>query len=231
MVFRISAFVLIGPILFAQVTIHGYVYDKDLRKPIQGALVELLLEDSVVSATYSDTTGYFQIQVVQGGRFSLRVSFPGYKPYLQDEVIISPHRPWQGEIYLSSYELKGITIQSNTGLMPVNEMALLSVRPFTVRETERYAGSRGDPSRMASNFAGVQGADDSRNDLVVRGNSPLSLIWRMNQIYIPNPNHFAIPGTNGGPVSLLNNQYLANSDFYNGTMPPEFGNGIGQLLT
>jgi hypothetical protein len=222
---RTSSLFLLFSSLFSQIAIQGYVYDRDLHRPIGGALIQVLMGDSILSATFSDTTGYFLLQLPQGGRVSLKVEMAGYKPYYVDEIIVSSRRPWQGEIHLSSYEIEGVTITGTSGLTPVNEMALLSVRPFSVRETERYAGSRGDPSRMASNFAGVQGADDSRNDLIVRGNSPLSLIWRMNHIYIPNPNHFAIPGTNGGPISLLNNQYLANSDFYNGAMPSEFGNG------
>jgi len=92
------------------------------------------------------------------------------------------------------------------------------------------AGSRGEPARMASNFAGVQGADDSRNDIVIRGNSPSGLLWRVEGINIPNPNHFAIPGTSGGPVSIIRNDTLANSDFFTGAFPAEFGNGIAGVF-
>ncbi len=107
-----------------------------------------------------------------------------------------------------------------------NEMATVSARQFSVAETNRYAGSRGDPGRMASNFAGVQGADDSRNDIIVRGNAPSGVLWRLEGVNIPNPNHFAIPGTGGGPVTILNNKFLSNSDFFTGAFPAEFGNGI-----
>jgi hypothetical protein len=107
-----------------------------------------------------------------------------------------------------------------------NDAALISARLFTVEETDRFAGSRGDPARMASNFAGVQGADDSRNDIVVRGNSPAGILWRVEGIDIPNPNHFAIPGTTGGSVSIINNKILGNSDFFTGAFPAEYGNGI-----
>src|SRR6185295_630579 len=93
-----------------------------------------------------------------------------------------------------------------------------------------YAGSRGDPARMASNFAGVQGADDSRNDIIIRGNSPQAVLWRMEGINIPNPNHFNIPGTAGGPVSMINNKTLANSDFYTGAFPAEFGNSTSGVF-
>jgi hypothetical protein len=112
----------------------------------------------------------------------------------------------------------------------MNEMATVSARAFTIEETDRYAGSRGDPARMASNFAGVQGADDSRNDIVVRGNSPSGVLWRLEGVDIPNPNHFSIPGTGGGPVAILNNKVLANSDFFTAAFPAEFGNSTSAVF-
>ena len=112
----------------------------------------------------------------------------------------------------------------------MNEMATVSARAFTVEETDRYAGSRGDPARMASNFAGVQGADDSRNDIVVRGNSPSGVLWRVEGVDLPNPNHFAIPGTGGGPVAIVNNKTLANSDFFTAAFPAEFGNSTAAVF-
>ncbi len=112
----------------------------------------------------------------------------------------------------------------------LNEMAIISSRAFSVEETERYAGSRGDPARMASNFAGVGGADDSRNDIVVRGNSPMGVLWRFEGIDIPNPNHFAVSGTQGGPTSIINNKYLGNSDFFTGAFPAEFGNSLSGVF-
>jgi len=83
---------------------------------------------------------------------------------------------------------------------------------------------------MASNFAGVQGGDDSRNDVVVRGNTPTGVLWRLDGINIPNPNHFSIPGTGGGSVTILNNKFLKNSDFYTGAFPSEYGNGIAGVF-
>jgi hypothetical protein len=112
----------------------------------------------------------------------------------------------------------------------INEMAIISAKTFDVQETERYAGSRADPARMASNFAGVLGADDSRNDIIIRGNSPQGVLWRLEEVDIPNPNHFAIAGTTGGPVTILNNKTLANSDFFTGAFPAEYGNSTAGVF-
>ena len=112
----------------------------------------------------------------------------------------------------------------------INDMALVSTKTFDVQETERYAGSRSDPARMASNFAGTQGGDDSRNDIIIRGNSPQGVLWRLEGVDIPNPNHFSIPGTTGGPVSMLNSHTLANSDFFMGAFPAEYGDAVAGVF-
>ena len=109
-------------------------------------------------------------------------------------------------------------------------MATVSSRTFTVDETRRYAGSRGDVARMASNYAGVQVANDNRNDIVIRGNSPSGLQWRLEGQEIPNPNHYGAFGSTGGPVSILNNNQLDNSDFLTGAFPAEYGNSLSGVF-
>ena len=109
-------------------------------------------------------------------------------------------------------------------------MTTVSARSFSVEESKRYAGSLNDVSRMAQNFAGVQGGNDSRNDIIVRGNSPTGILYRMEGIDIPNPNHFARFGTTGGPVSMLNNNVLSNSDFLTAAFPAEYGNAIAGVF-
>ena len=112
----------------------------------------------------------------------------------------------------------------------INEMASVSAQSFTIEETDRYAGSRGDPARMMSNYAGAQGVDDSRNDLVIRGNSPLGILYKIEGVDIPNPNHFAIAGSTGGPVAILNNKFLSNSDFFMSAFPAEYGNSMAGVF-
>jgi hypothetical protein len=109
-------------------------------------------------------------------------------------------------------------------------MAGVSARSFTVEETEKYAGSWGDPARMASNYAGVFTNGDRYNYIVIRGNSPNGLIWRMEGIPIPNPNHFDYPGSTGGPISIVNNNVLMQSDFLTGAFPAEYTNGVSGVF-
>ena len=207
-------------------SVRGRVIDKESRQPIPGVNVVLQDDTAAFIGTTTDADGRYTLVGLSIGRHEIQFSFIGYLPQLTNNIIVNSGRQTILNIELeeSAQELEAVEISASRDGEPLNEMAIVSARQFNVSETERYAGSRGEPSRMASNFAGVQGADDSRNDIVIRGNSPQSILWRLEDVPISNPNHFNIPGTAGGSVSILNNLTLGNSDFYTGAFPAEFGN-------
>ena len=207
-------------------SVRGRVIDKESRQPIPGVNVVLQDDTAAFIGTTTDADGRYTLVGLFIGRHEIQFSFIGYLPQLTNNIIVNSGRQTILNIELeeSAQELEAVEISASRDGEPLNEMAIVSARQFNVSETERYAGSRGEPSRMASNFAGVQGADDSRNDIVIRGNSPQSILWRLEDVPISNPNHFNIPGTAGGSVSILNNLTLGNSDFYTGAFPAEFGN-------
>jgi hypothetical protein len=99
-----------------------------------------------------------------------------------------------------------------------------------MEEVNRYAGGRSDPARLAANFAGVSAPDDSRNDIVIRGNSPVGVLWRIDGVNVTNPNHFVSVGTTGGAVSALNTNLLKSSDFFTSAWPSEYGNAISGVF-
>lgn len=219
----------------AQITqvVRGQIVDAASRYPIIGASFVMLKDSTIGAGTVTDAKGFFRLEDVPVGRRSFKVSYLGYESKVLNNIVITSAKESVLNIKLdeSSSQLTAVTIKAAKRNGEVqNEMAAVSARTFSVDETERYAGSRGDPARMASNFAGVLGADDQRNDIVVRGNSPQGVIWQIDGVIIPNPNHFAIPGTNGGPVSIVNNKTLRNSDFYTGAFPAEFGNSIAGVF-
>lgn len=219
--------------LWAQTqTIRGRVLDKQSKFPLIGANIVILGTDPLVGGA-TDVDGYFVIKEVPLGRHNIRVSYLGYKEQTLPNVVVNAGK--QTVLNLSLEESvaasEEIVITAEKDKTRTNnEMALLSARSFTIEETSRYAGSRNDPSRMAQNFAGVSGANDSRNDIVIRGNSPTGLLWRLDGIDIPNPSHFGSMGTTGGPVSMLNYNTLANSDFLTGAFPAEYGNGVSGVF-
>lgn len=213
-------------------TLRGDIKDKETKYPISNATVTLLMDGQLVNGLYSDEAGAFRFDEVAVGRYQIMFEYLGYETVTLSNIQVNTGKETVLVIEMQEGGMRTdeVVIKAAKSGDPLNEMAMGSSRSFTVEETDQYAGSRGDPSRMASNFAGVQGADDSRNDIVIRGNSPTGLLWRMEGIDIPNPNHFAIPGTTGGPISILNNKMLANSDFYTGAFPAEFGNGTAGVF-
>jgi len=215
--------------LFAQTltqTVRGTVVDVDSKYPLPGAVVRI--GDKTAS---TDENGQFTLSGVPIGRQTVFVNMMGYQMRSQAiELNSAKEAVLQFGLLESALSLDEVSVTATAAGQAKNEMATVSSRQFSVEETNLYAGSRGEPARMATNFAGVQGSDDQRNDLVVRGNTPSGVLYRMEGINIPNPNHFSIPGTGGGPVTILNNKFLANSDFFTGAWPAEYGNAIAGVF-
>jgi hypothetical protein len=213
-------------------TIRGKVVDTDSRKPLLGANV-LILETGPITGVISDESGAFIIEDVPVGRYTILVSYIGYKSFIMREVLVGTGKEVFLDVGLKELlvEMEGVSVVANVSKdQTINPMAGISARSFTVEETERYPGSWGDPARMASNYAGVFPNGDIYNYLVVRGNSPVGLIWQMEGVPIPNPNHFTIPGATGGPISMINNKLLAQSDFLTSAFPAEYSNGVSGVF-
>ena len=226
-------FSVLNLLIFAQLptqTVRGKVFDSETNFPLTGAKVSIEVNGQKYLAAAA-TDGAFAIAKVPVGKHQLNASAPFYD--LRTMTIeVSSGRELIVQIPLQEKvsQQQDVRVVGRKQGEVLNEMAVLSAQQFSVEETNRYPGSRMDPARMASNFAGVNGADDSRNDIVVRGNSPLGVIYRVEGIDIPNPNHFAISGTSGGPVSLLNNKILGNSDFFMSAFPAEYGNSLSGVF-
>ena len=227
------SFLVFNVLIFAQLptqTVRGKVFDSETNYPLTGAklLIEVDGQKYMAAAT---TDGSFSILKVPVGKHQLVASAAFYDSRtLTIEVTSGRELIVQIPLQEKISEQNAVRVVGRKQGEVLNEMAVLSAQQFSVEETNRYPGSRMDPARMASNFAGVNGADDSRNDIVVRGNSPLGVIYRVEGIDIPNPNHFAISGTSGGPVSLLNNKILGNSDFFMSAFPAEYGNSLSGVF-
>jgi hypothetical protein len=224
-------FCMLSPDASAQTsTISGTVLDSEARYPLPGAYVQISTLEGFMTPT--DMDGRFSFADVPIGRHVVKLSFMGYESRTIDGVVLVSGRPVVLEVKMSEsvFSIAAAEVTATQAGEVMNEMATVSARAFTVEETDRYAGSRGDPARMASNFAGVQGADDSRNDIVVRGNSPSGVLWRIEGVDLTNPNHFSVPGTGGGPVAIINNKTLANSDFFTAAFPAEFGNSTAAVF-
>ena len=208
-------------------TIRGQVSDVASGEPMIG--VTITVENGTTWATVSDVDGNFEIKNVPVGRHSVRASYIGYEPVLLKEQLVSSGKELVLTLRMreSISELGEVVVKPRVNKqLPLNEMAQVGARMFSVEEASRYAGGMADPARTASMFAGVA-TGGATNGISIHGNSPQMLQWRVEGVEVPNPNHFAeITEAGGGVFTSLNGTVLANSDFLTGAMPAEYGNAL-----
>jgi hypothetical protein len=219
---------------FSQITqtIRGSIVESVTQKPLPGATIVILGSDPLIGTTTNEK-GVYRLDKLPLGRYKLQISFVGYKTIILANIELSSVKETVLFIEMEEEMIqhKAVTISSGRGKdKPQNEMAYVSARTFSIEETEKYPGSLGDPSRMAQSYAGIISGGDQVNDIIIRGNSPSGLLWNLEGINIPNPNHFGKLGSSGGPVSMLNNNVLRNSDLYTGAFPAEFGNATSGVF-
>ncbi len=219
--------------LFAQPvqTIRGVVLDDASNTPLAFASVKLLQTNPV--GTTTDTLGNFSLSDVPVGRYDIQVAFVGYETAIVREVTVTSAK----QTYLT------IQLKENTTLLgeivvkprinkerPLSTTATLSAKMLSVEEAKRYAGGFDDPARLATSIAGVA-SNTNDNGIIVRGNAPKSLQWKMEGVEIPSPNHFGdLYSLGGGLLTALSSQMLDNSDFLTGAFPAEYNNALSGVF-
>ncbi|MCX6205842.1 MAG: carboxypeptidase regulatory-like domain-containing protein [Bacteroidetes bacterium] len=211
-------------------TLKGTVSDKTLKTAMAAASIELMGE--IHRIVISNQEGSFKFELLPVGRYTVKISYVGYKTITLPNIALESGKEtnllveMEEDININ----QEVIVQSGPNKSrALNDAALVSSRMFSVEETRRYAAGLNDPSRMATSFPGVAGSGD-KNALSIRGNAPNGLLWRMEGVDIPNPNHFARVGTSGGGISILSAQLLANSDFMTGAFPSEYGNALSGVF-
>ncbi len=227
---------LFGPLLMAQTTqtIRGKVIDEISQTPLIGVNVIVVNGTTPLGAS-TDENGDYKILAVPLGRQTIKVSYISYEEQTIANVIVTAGKEVVLNFALteSASQLDEVVVTANTKedkTATNNDLALVSARSFNVEDTKRYAGALGDPSRMAANFAGVVGGNDATNEIVVRGNSPTGMLWQLEGLNIPNPNHFGSLTSTGGAVSMLNNNNLDKSDFITSAFPAQYGNATAGVF-
>jgi CarboxypepD_reg-like domain len=213
-------------------SIRGNIFDTESDFPIPGAKIQVLGIEPPIRAL-SDLDGNFLLEKVPLGRINLLITYAGYEPLNLQNLELISGKELIVNVGLTEQisTLEEVVVQykddkSNT----VNDLSTVSARKISVEEAGKFAGTLNDPARMAQNYAGVSGVSDSRNDIIIRGNSPLGVLWRLEGIDIPSPNHFSSLGTTGGPISMLNINNLSNSDFFTSAWSADYGNALSGVF-
>lgn len=211
-------------------TLRGTVFDTDSRSPLPFASV-VIMNTNPLRGTTTDVDGNFRFEELAVGRYVLRVSYVGYEEAVLPEIFLGSAR----EVVISvdirerTESIGEVFVRYKKG-EALNQMTTVSSRSFSVEESKRYPASVSDPARMAQVFAGVSGTDDATNEIVIRGNSPYWLLWRLEGVEIPSPNHFAEEGYNAGAISILSTNLIGMSDFHMGAFPAEYGSALSGVF-
>lgn len=225
---------LITQLSFAQnnkQNIRGVVTDKLSQTTLPGATIQVI-NVSVIKGTSTDINGNYVLTDISPDRYEIKISFVGYKEVIIPNVIVTSGKETILDIGMEEMvtTLNEVVVNGTSKDKTINNLTIISARTFSTEEVNRYAGGRSDAARLVANFAGVSAPDDSRNDIVIRGNSPVGVLWRINGMNVTNPNHFASVGTTGGAVSAVNTNLLKSSDFLTSAFPAEYGNATAGVF-
>ena len=210
--------------------LRGTVMDMVLQKPLPGATVTIA---SLNYTTVTDEEGVFRFKDMPIGSYRITVTYSGFKEATLENIAVNSGKETVLNIPLEALvkTQDEVVVKANSKKnKPLNDMSAVSARAFTVEETQKYAAAVNDPLRMAIAFPGVLASDDGGNSIIIRGNSPTGLLWKMEGMDIPNPNHFSQAGNTGGGISILSSQLLSNSDFVTSAFAAEYGNALSGVF-
>lgn len=211
--------------------LSGTAVDAESRSPLAGADISVT-DGSGFKTTVTDSLGRFKI-MLSPGRHTLRAGFMGYNIAVVNDILIGPGK----EVFISVM-LTESTLQLGEARVGAesrkthNTMATVSARRLKSQDAARFAAGYFDPLRMVTSMPGVSaGNDDDNNQIIIRGNSPKGMLWRIEGLEVPNPNHLAAgEGASGGAYSAVTTNALSGFDFYTGAFPAEFGNATSGVM-
>ncbi|MEZ4775846.1 MAG: TonB-dependent receptor [Bacteroidia bacterium] len=215
-------------------SLRGNVKNRQTEIPVAGVKVVVLKTADAVFETTSEPDGSFFIDGIPVGRHEIEFSAENYKNLIRPGVLIVSAKQTDLQVLIeeSFYQLNEVVLvpEREKGRV-LNDMASVSAISFEVEETRKFAGGLDDPARLAGNLPGVVATPFiSENSISVRGNSPRGMLYRLEGVDIPNPNHFARIGGSSGTFTIFSNQLLANSDFFTGAFPAEYGNATAGVF-
>lgn len=207
--------------------VKGRVIEKNTRLPIVG--VNIIVQGTQYGGT-TDSSGNYSILNIPSGIYSFKFSCIGFETKIETDIVIKSNR-----VNFINKELESTSIKQKDVLIISGYFEKLSDSPVSSQslnneEIRRSPGSREDVSRMLQNFPGVNPTSDDRNDLVIRGGNPAEVQFLIDNVEIPNPNHFGTQGATGGPIGMINTEFIEKADFYSGGFTAGYGNKLSGVM-
>ncbi len=208
-------------------TIKGLVLDADTKSPIVGASI-LIVGTTTGAAT--NTSGNFTLADLPVGNYTLQFRSIGYETKSRTDVIVKSQRITFVEIELeyTAVEIGDVVVKS--GYFTEEKDQPTSISSYSAEEIRRAPGSAGDVSRIMLSLPSIAKIDDQLNNLVVRGGNPGENSFYLDNIEIPNINHYPIQGSSGGPIGLLNNDFIQDATFSAGGFPALYGDRLSSVM-
>lgn len=227
--FAVLLFCILFPIsvLAQDGSIRGTVLNRDTQEPLIGANI-LILHSRLGAAT--DKNGNFTIKKVPVGSYSVRIGYIGYETQIKTDVVVHSNRATHLVVELSPTTLKGKEVSVTAGYFNEISTHPVSTVSFSNEAIRRSPGSAGDISRVISGLPSIGQTDDQQNALVVRGGSPFENGFYVDNIRIPNINHFPTQGSTSGPIGILNVDLIRDVTFYAGGFSSQYGNDLSSVL-
>ena len=216
-------------LLFSQTgVIRGKVTNKLTNEPI--AFVNVL-ETKTSKGTITDEDGFYEITGLEPGLYDINVTFIGFEDVTVFEIQVTNSKPALVDVAMeeAAEQLAEVVVQASP--FRKTEESPLSLRTIGVAEIQRNPGGNRDISRVIQTLPGVTAPSSFRNDLIIRGGAPNENRFFLDDVEVPNINHFATQGASGGPVGLINVNFINEVEFFSGAFPANRGNALSSVLS
>jgi hypothetical protein len=210
-----------------QGSIKGYIIDTESRSPLVGVNISVL---NTNTGTTTDEKGNFTLEKLPVGNYVLQFDYMGYRQLKKTDIIVKPQRISFVHIELEPLILDGEAITVSAGYFSVVQDQPTGVVNFSYEEVRRSPGSAGDVSRIIAVLPSVAKVNDKSNSLIVRGGSPIENSFYIDNIEIPNINHYPDQGSSGGPIGLVNVDFIRDVNFYSGGFSASYGDRLSSVM-
>jgi hypothetical protein len=207
--------------------IKGRVYNAKNNEPVEFAAIVI---QNTITGTSSDTAGNFSFKQIEPGFYQLKVSAIGYKTYISETFRITRAASATINIPMEEEEIRLEEVTVRPSFFPKKDESPTSLRTIGIDEIEKNPGGNRDITKVIQSFPGVSSAASFRNDVIVRGGGPSENRFYLDGVEIPNLNHFATQGASGGPVGIINVDFVREVNFYSGAFPSNYGNAMSSVL-
>lgn len=207
--------------------LKGRVFNNINNEPIPFATIYI---DELKKGTTSDENGVYKIDQLIPGTYTILTSFLGFKNTLSKEILISSTKPTTLNISLIEETAQLSEVELKTNPFRKKEESLISFQTISASEIYRNPGGNRDISKVIQVLPGVANTLSFRNDIIVRGGAPNENRFFLDGIEVPNINHFATQGSSGGPVGMLNVNFIREVEFYSGAFKANRGNALSAVL-